>query len=356
MMGMATRIGQVALAAAAAAALAACGDTKVLDDAVIDYKSPQSQASNPLSLPPDLISSLEPEAVAETYSRYLISSLPERQDVAPQVADARYVKDGNFRWVLVELPPDEVWPVLVQFWEDIGFTLVTQSTTAGIMETNWLQNRSKLIGIGLTGVVDEFLGRLQDTGERDKFRTRIEQGDRPGTTEIYISHRGVQERFVNGTYEFERIPNDASLEVELLRRIMLRFRDDAGRVEEEIVEAESDVAPVRYGEDWLLIDSEPDTAWRRLSIALDRSGFTVAERSREDLFFVIRYSDERVEDRDDQGFFGGLFSTDSAIAPVSILISLEPDEGGARMSVRPHEGSQVREIAPDIIALISEHI
>jgi len=96
--------------------------------------------------------------------------------VAPQIANARYVKDGNFRWVEVELPTYEVWPVLVQFWEDIGFTLVTQSASAGIMETNWLQNRSKLIGIGLTGVVDEFLGRLQDTGERDKYRTRIEQG------------------------------------------------------------------------------------------------------------------------------------------------------------------------------------
>ena len=339
--------------------LSGCSDTKILDDAQIDYKSPDSQQNSPLAVPPDLISSLEPQSDAETYSEYLISALPEKKNVAPQVADVNYVRKGNFRWILVQLPPHEVWPVVKSFWEDLGFDLVINSPETGIMETNWLQNRSKLIGTGLTGTIDKLIDRLQDTGERDKYRTRIERGATPDVTEVYITHRGIQEVFTRNGYEFVRIPNDISLEVELLRRIMLRFAGEKEKIRRRIVDAEQEATkPLDYGDDWLFIESEPETAWRRVSIALDRSGFTVVERDRDAGMFLIRYSDERIAEESGGILSGiaGFFSGDTAVPATSISIVLEPAEDGTRLSVRPHEGSDVIEAAPDIIALVAENI
>lgn len=356
--------GAAAAATLATALAAGCG---TLEDASlnsnINYKSPASQSSNALEVPPDLINTLEPENEADTYSQYVIGNIPGQEDVLPAVSATRYRRDGDLRWVEVDLPPNEVWGVVRKYWGDLGFVLEIDSPETGIMETNWLQNRSQIRGTGFTEVLDEFIGRFQDTGERDKYRTRIERGESAQTTEIYVSHRGVQEVATQSGYQFRRIPGDPSLEVEVLRQIMLRFGGDREAAQQQVARAEEEAAAAApaFGEDWMLIrEDDADTAWRKVAIALDRAGFTITERSREDATFLIRYSDERVEDGG-EGLLGGLaslFSTSDAVKASNILIRLEPGEdGGTRMRVVAEDGSALPEkVAPDIVALLSEHI
>ncbi len=339
--------------------LSGCGDTKVIGDATIDYKNPENQKGNVLVIPPDLINSLEPESNTDTYSKYLISAIPERRVITPENSVVTYRKEGDLRWIEIQSPPENVWPVLVNFWNELGFVLEIDSPETGIMETNWLQNRSSIFGTGFTEILDRFLGRFQDTGERDKYRTRVEPGASRQTTEVYITHRGIQEVATRDGYEFERVPNDPSLEVELLRRVMTLFNDDKTDITRQVEEEEAIEHSIQYGENWILVDDQGTVAWRRIAIALDRSGFTIAERSPENSYFIIRYSDERIEQEEDEGLLGGIasfFSNETAIKATVIRISLEDaGENQTKAIVMAEDGSETA-VASDIIAILSEHI
>ena len=74
---------------------------------------------------------------------------------------------------------------------------MSENMETGVMETDWAENRAKIP----QGVIRNMLGKVLDQAysapERDKFHTRIERGQKPGTTEVYISHRGMYEMYVN---------------------------------------------------------------------------------------------------------------------------------------------------------------
>ncbi len=66
---------------------------------------------------------------------------------------------------------------------------------------------------------------LYSTPERDKFRTRLER-TASGSTEIYISHRGMQEVYSTTTKDqtvWQPRPTDPELEAEFLRRLMVKL-------------------------------------------------------------------------------------------------------------------------------------
>ena len=64
------------------------------------------------------------------------------------------------------------------------------------METDWAENRAKLPQDFIRSTLGKLLDSVYSTGERDRFRTRLER-TRHGGTEIYISHRGMVEVYSN---------------------------------------------------------------------------------------------------------------------------------------------------------------
>jgi len=56
----------------------------------------------------------------------------------------------------------------------------------------------------------------------------------------------------------------------------------------------------------LTVEADYDTAWRRVGLALDRSGFTVENRDRKQGSFEVRLSDND-PDASKPGFFARLF-------------------------------------------------
>jgi len=65
------------------------------------------------------------------------------------------------------------------------------------METDWTENRAKIKQDPIRNLLGGIIDGAYSTGERDKFRTRLERGAQPNTTEIYITHRGAAEVYVN---------------------------------------------------------------------------------------------------------------------------------------------------------------
>jgi len=111
--------------------------------------------------------------------------------VLPPVPNARIERAGDQRWILAKAEPAQVWPIVRAFWVDLGFAIAREAPEAGVLETNWIESRPMVETTGLRGLLGRALPGMFSTGERDRFRTRLERGVEPGTVEIYVSHRGL---------------------------------------------------------------------------------------------------------------------------------------------------------------------
>lgn len=235
------------------------------------------------------------------------------------VNDIRVERDGNQRWLIVKQAPEQLWPQLKQFWEDSGFTLARESQTAGVMETEWNENRAKIPQDFIRNTVGKVFDGMYSSGERDKFRTRIERRA-DGASEIYISHRGAQE-VVTGAQKESTVwtprPNDPGLEAEFLARLMAKLGNSSETapaksvVEQAIVQPQHATLVGAGAERAVQVDEGFDRAWRRVGLALDRAGFTVEDRDRTQGTYFVRYVDDAAETK---GFFSKLFSWGSSEA------------------------------------------
>lgn len=310
--------------------LAACSMPELRPDKV-DYKA-QSTKLPQLEIPPDLMRpgaddrfvvpdiGTGVQASANDYNRDrgTQSTVARVGAVLPNQPNARIERSGSQRWLVVKGEPDAVWNVVKTFWQEVGLNLKVELPEAGVLETDWAENRAKLDD----GFVRNLLGRVLDsvysTSERDKYRTRLERGSEPGTTEIYISHRGMEEVFTTNSSENKQTmwqprPPDPELEAEMLRRLMTRFGIQQERAKSELAVAGKPVLRAtmikgKDGEGLLSVDDQFDRAWRRVGLALDRVGFMVEDRDRSKGIYFVRYIDPDADSKaaESKGFFAKL--------------------------------------------------
>ena len=306
------RINHLFLIAGVASLLGACSMS--LEQKKIDYKSAGKAPS--LEVPPDLSAVSQDDRFAvpdtsgrgsATYSAYNKERIanPQRDgaNLLPELSNAHVERAGSERWLVVKATPEQVWPVIREFWQENGFLIKTENPETGIMETDWAENRAKIPQDVIRNVLGKVLDSLYSTPERDKFRTRLEPGKDTGTTDIYISHRGMYEVIQGGDggsgTVWEPRPADPGLEAEFLRRLMVRFGVEQSRAKELLA---ADSAPVRAkltrladGGSKLALDDPFDRAWRRVGLALDRVGFTVEDRDRSQGIYYVRYVDPETD-------------------------------------------------------------
>ena len=306
----------------AASAVLAGGCSGTLEDGLGEvwpdrqpsYKS--SKSAPPLEVPPDLMSSslrdtLRVPDVDATYSQYASgdgsAGTRSTPAVLPEIDNARVERSGDERWLVIALKPEVVWPRLRDFWIDQGFALETEEPDIGVMETNWAEEHTPLPAGLLKRMVNALNDALYGVAIRDRFRTRIERGAEPGTTEIYISHQGAEQMVVGGETQYatreglgERVwqprPNDPGLEAEMLSRMMVFLGADEQRADALVAgDTTPDPRARLVREDGsavaLTLDEGFSRAWRRTSLALDRAGFTVEDRDRSRGLFFVRYAD-----------------------------------------------------------------
>ena len=298
-------------AALASIVLSACGSFG--SGKSTDYRSQGGKIPS-LEVPPDLTSPIVddrfviPDPKATTFSTYNRERgvVPTTGTaVLPKVDSARIERAGEQRWLVVKTSPDKAWLTVKEFWIQTGFILKRESPEVGIMETDWAENRAKIP----MDIVRSTLGRvfdgLYESGSRDKFRTRLEPGAEAGTTDIYISHRGLEEIYTNtdkSSTGWQPRATDKELEAEMLARLMVKF-GFTGATDKATAIAGATAAPANVARAFYAADkggslkvNEPfDRAWRRVGLALDRIGFTVEDRDRSKGLFFVRYIDPDAE-------------------------------------------------------------
>jgi outer membrane protein assembly factor BamC len=363
----------------------------ISDSNRIDYRSASKAKNTSLDVPPDLtqirrdsrFSIPDAEQGSTTASSYAAKRAgvsgaavaTANGAVAPsQLKEMRIERNGTQRYLVVKFAPEVLWPQLKDFWQDQGFLINVENEATGVMETDWAENRGKIPQDMIRSTIGKVFDGLYSTGERDKFRTRVERAAN-GDVEIYISHRGAQEVLTGMQKDntaWTSRANDAGLEAEFLSRLMLRLGSDDVKVKTAIAATEPTAVSTGAPRSKLLslnelsyleTDEGFDRSWRRVGLALDRIGFTIEDRDRSKGLYFVRYIDQDIDAKTkgaSQGFFARLFSwgsSDAAKDGEKFRILVRDAGESSRVTVHGEDGKvSSSPVANKILTVLNEQL
>jgi len=385
--GRRAALARALLAAGVGVALGACTTTNVsglLDGSKVDYKSAGQLPT--LEVPPDLTTPARDNRYvvpdtgksSATLSGYQADRAQQAKtgnintSVLPSIERMRVDRAGSQRWLVINEPPEKLWPLVRDFWQENGFLIALNLPEAGVMETDWAENRAKIPQDFIRSMLGKLIDQIYSTAERDKFRTRLERNDEGGS-EIYVSHRGMVEV---ATADRERIrtmwtprPADADLEAEFLRRLMVRLGTQEEKAKQLVTTSAQ--APARAavqagigGFETLEVFEPFDRAWRRIGLALDRVGFTVEDRDRQKGQYFVRYADTDAVDMGKKDEEKGLLSklqfwksNDPVVKAEQYRVHVRQFAGKCVVQILSKEGSQANtQTTRRIVALLHEQL
>ncbi|MEP7206770.1 MAG: outer membrane protein assembly factor BamC [Casimicrobiaceae bacterium] len=348
--------GAFVVAIVAALALAGCSSMSTSLGKKVEYKSATSAPA--LEIPPDLT---RPQ-YDERYNVTTASGLAARDatrpvsgtEIAPKAnAEARIVRAGTERWIVAKATPEEAMNTVRQFFIDNGLAIAQDQPQIGVIETDWAENRAEIPQDFLRRQLGKFIDVLYNTYKRDKFRARIERGAEPGTVEIYLSHRGMEQMptaMSQGSpvaFAWAVLPPNPDLEAEFLTRLLVRF----GATEPQATQAlqASEKVPDRArvetaadGSSRLVVEDSFDRAWRRVGLTLDRIGFTVVDRDRSKGLYYVRYADPDAAQKD-TGFLSKFaFWRDKTEKPEQYRVAVVEAGGNSTVAVQDPQGAPER--------------
>lgn len=344
----------------------------------VDYKKSSGEVRGPnLSYPPDLITAQADRRYVvqdgtATMSEYVAATKKTAQvraSVMTGIPGMRIARDGERRWLVVEKPAAELYPQIKDFWQENGFLLTTDSPSTGIMETDWAENRPKVEQGYIRSLLNSALDSISDTGERDRYKTRLEVV-KPDETEVYITQKGALEKCVTDTTGaclytiWTTRPTDPELEAVFLQRLMERLGMTQEMAKAQIASPavaktpkatlvqEGNAAHIDLGNSF-------DRAWRDVGLALDRSNFTVEDRDRSNGIYFVRYVNQK-ETTETKGFFSNLFSSkdDSALKAKKYRVIVK-STGDASCSVYVQDADGKPENTPagfQLLTLLSDQL
>jgi len=341
-------------------AVTGCGMLNKLTDntagKTLEYES-ISDKTPPLDVPPDLtgpatdgryiVPDLKPTE-SKTYSAYSKERATGQNGANTRLLPAnsdesmvRIERSGTQRWLIVKSDPEIVWPVIKNFWKEMGFGIKVEIPEAGVIETDWAENRAV--------TPQNIVLRSVSTIERDKFRTRLERGE-TGTTEIYISHRGMER------------PADPDLEAEMLSRLVAYFGVAKEQAESIVTNTKTKdrayLDPEKGG--ILTMDGAFDRSWRRVGLALDRIGFTVEDRDRSAGIYFVRYVDPDNKINKEPGAWDKFLPWEDdpdGNKPVEYRIQVSGTESGSEVKAVNKDGSLLKsDITDRILNLLYEQL
>ncbi len=375
-------LSHTALALATALSLGACS---TLDSALsgdkIDYRSGGTKTAG-LEVPPDLTQLTRDSRYQQTQGGAVsaaafqasapaatAAAAAPSEAIAPQtIGDMRIERLGSDRWLHTSLTPEQLWPQLQTFWKERGFVLTEDKPAAGVMETDWAENRGKLPMDFIRSSIGKVFDGAYSTGELDRFRTRVERT--ANGTDIYVTHRGMIE-----VYNTERKDStiweprhaDPQLEGEMLSRLMLKLGATETVAKTALVTpGAAATAPARarlladQAAPTLQVDDGFDRAWRRVGVALDRSGFTVEDRDRTQGVYFVRYIDPAFAGKGEPNFFAKLFSFGKKLdngAPIQYRVVVKSSGDRSVVTVQSAEGAPENgDVAKRITALLLDDL
>lgn len=261
--------------------LTACSSTR--DNFLEEFELPilgERSESSELLMPPGFVAPQTENTFDIPGSERSLRQEAMNSPVLPARNGLKLHREGNVAWLSVGLKPVEAWDYLKRFITAYGFSIVNENPVAGSFETNWLEH--KIHNSETTVPV------------RDRFRIRMER-EANAFTNIYVAnHKSVYQK---GAWQLA--VSDIETELSILQNMQIYFSQLQQQVEEgkKVLEIQNQTITVDIedvaGVPVLRVGGNYSDVWRRLGLALDRSGLRISSTDRSRGIFRVEYAPRR---------------------------------------------------------------
>ena len=184
-------------------------------------------------------------------------------------------KLGARRWILINVPPSEVWPQLRSFLAQNNLDLSRIDTTNGILETYWVQFKD-------------------DLSKKDKFRLQIDQGVQPETSEIHILQVSVDNsQSASGEVNWPISSMNPEREAVLLDDLAATLASDMSASISMLAQNIGGKSKINMaqvdGEPVLQMKLEYKRAWATIGYSVNREGFSLFDDDRKLGIYYVSY-------------------------------------------------------------------
>lgn len=239
-----------------------------------------------------------------------------------EVKNVEVRRDAYRRWLLVDMPPSEVWSLSKEFFRSFGFNIEKENQKIGILETDYLEIDTKVPDKSL-GAIRAMLSKTLKTQYglpiADKYRIRIESLDDPNQSEVYLTLTSIGEVVKGEQRLWQSREKDVELETEMLLNLMVFLGSDRSEAINKIQASnerpESPVSVVKSesGYATLVFPYNKKQAWSYLGWALDELYVDIEDRDAIDGSYYIKATAEK-------GFFLKLLSTVSPTQTYQLIV------------------------------------
>ena len=321
---------------------------KLLPDKKSEYKKSESMPD--LEIPPDLTADAIndsmgiPNEAPATLSRYNRPRTPGRTQPTMGTTDT------DEQWLSISRPINQLWPELLEFFEEKNYPIELEDGELGVLETGWSQ-------------ADEQTG-LQ---YRYKYKIFAEQGDTPDVTLLIVGQQ--RQTRLDDSADWLDQDKDSGLERQFVSDLSL-FIDagkPAGRSAPAVASDEAAGRSTRAGSGqelrvvdagegkmYLAIPETFEQAWKNTAIALQSSGLQVTGGDAVKGVFLVNSG--TVQRREKKGFFSKLaFWKGKESAETAYQISLTGVGGKTELIVVNEDDEwEATDEAARILALIRD--
>ncbi|MDC1541477.1 outer membrane protein assembly factor BamC [Candidatus Pseudothioglobus singularis] len=259
-----------------------------LGSRLVNYEVDENVDS--LVIPPDLTAPSSQGAFTE------VIKVNDDRSVLKKVQNVEVMRDKYRRWLLVDLPPAEVWTLSKEFFRSYGFTIEKENSKIGLLETDYLEIETNVPDKSL-GAIRAALSKVLKTQYglpiADKYRIRVEPTTNPLESEVYLTLSSIGEVVNGGTRVWQPREKDVELETEMLLQLMVFLGNDRGdaisKIQSNVEEKKTVVSVVLSDTGYasLVFPFDKNESWKLLGWALDESGVDIEDRdSLEGSYFI----------------------------------------------------------------------
>ena len=234
-------------------------------------------------------------------------------NVLKRVQNVEVKRDKYRRWLLVDLPPIEVWALSKEFFRSYGFTIEKENQKIGLLETDYLEIETKVPEKSL-GSIRTALAKALKTKYglpiADKYRIRIEPTANPMESEVYLTLSSIGEVVSGAMRVWQPREKDVELETEMLLQLMIFLgserADSIAKIQSNLEEKKTNLSVVlsETGYASLVFPFDKNESWELLGWALDELSIDIDDRDQLESSYFINVTTNK-------GLFSKLLATAS---------------------------------------------
>lgn len=321
---------------------------------------PNAERAERLRLPPDLSAQGVNDRLAVPGSGRYSDYQQSRDQLTAAATGVDVRKAGGQRWLEVQAAPGEVWRALHNYLKEQGLTIARESRTLGVIETEWVLRPVAISrGVFAPAVKDP-----ADASVADHYQFRVEPGEQPDTSEVYVVHRRMAQREGAAEEAWGLRPGEPFLEAEMLRGLMVFLGTPSPEAIQQIAKAEAAAGGPTLennasGELRLVLSDSFFNGWRRIGVAIDRLGFSVEDRDRSQGEYFVRYDPKAELGPREEGLLDAIaFWRKKQPDSLALYVIKVRGEGGETVvDVRTEDGAPApAEVSERVLALLSEQL